>query len=443
MCVRRREHAFAAQVESSLPALVQSTAAFADSPKHIKKVSDLVLFWGEQKLFADTFITNLQNIIRDAPTSTAHLAINGAADGATATGSKLSKDAPYVMPAMHGDANVPWYDLPAANWLPVIEPISTRPMNPSMIKPLQFMPGPADKSLIDAVQNLLADVDRIYAKDYSLGENPLEDIDMLGQRITLDEITKDVINGDTYYGWSRNFCEKMKRRKKGVQPEEDGRGRSSSRSQSRSSSRSSSRPAFRKRPRSDSRSRSRSHSRNRSRRRSYSRDRNRRRSYSRSRSSSPRRSRRYSRSHSRSQDYSPPPPQALPKGYDNTGNNNHRQNYAAPTSQPPFPQGLPGATFPFGVSPPPPPPNWSGPWPPPPPLPPAGVSDWPLSGVPMPIPPPVSSSWGAPVPPPPPPPVAPFQGQQGFSHGGQFHHNGHTGQGDYRGRGRYRGGRGG
>ncbi|KAI4599834.1 hypothetical protein KJ359_001570 [Pestalotiopsis sp. 9143b] len=434
VCVRQREGGFSAQLESFLPPLVQSTAAFANCPKHQKKVIDLLDLWSEQRYFSDAFVSKLRSIARDAPTSQVASNGHGDSDSAPTSGTKLSKDTPYVMPAMHGDANVPWYDLPAANWLPVIEPNSTRPMNPSMIKPLQLVPGPADKILVEAVQNLLADVDRIYAKDSSFGEDPSEDMDMLGQRFVLDESTGNITGGQTYYGWSRDFCQKMKqRRKKTNGLDGDDRGRSLSRSLSRSISRSSSRPAFKKSRVSDSRSRSRSPSRDRGSRRSFSRDRYRRRSFSRSRSSSPRRRRRYSRSRSRSRDYSPPPNPGPPKDYNKPNHNGH-QNYPATPSQPPFPV----PNFPFGVTPPPPPPNWQSPWPPPPP--PQGTGgNW-MSGMPMPIPPTGRTSWAA-VPPPPPPSISPLNNHQANN---LSQHGQHGAQGYYRGgRGGYRGGRGG
>ncbi|KAI0124252.1 hypothetical protein BJ170DRAFT_638650 [Xylariales sp. AK1849] len=436
---RTREDSFPSLLEPFLPALVQSAAVFPDCPKHLRKVYDLVNLWAEKGHFSPEFIEKLRDTIRNAPTLNPASAINGTTRDSAATGAKLPKDAPYIMPTMHGDASVPWYDLPAANWLPVIEPNSTRAMNPSMIKPLQFMPGPADKNLIKAVQDLLADVDQIYAKDHCLGEGPAEDVDQLGQRIVLDESTGHAIGGETYYGWSRTFCEKMKqRRKKGNGFGDDGRGRSLSRSQSRSSSRSSTHPAFKRRRMPDSRS-PRSRSRSRSRRRSYSRERGRSRSYSNPRSPSPPRQRRFQRSRSTSQGYSPPP---APNGLGNSNNHSQPPNLSNPP--PPFPS-VPSNVFsPYGGAPPP-PPNWQGPWPPPPPPPPplsmggAVPNPWMSTGVP-PVP---MGGWGAsPVPPPPPPAsMAQFNHQEHQHQAGQFH-SGRGGRGDYRGgRGGWRGGR--
>jgi hypothetical protein len=441
--VRDRQGGFSSLLEQFLPGLVQSAACFSNCPKHTKKINELVKLWEDQKYFSPAFVGKLESTIRDAPTSDAS-ATNGSTNGTTATGIKLPKDVPFIMPSMHGDASIPWYDLPAANWLPVIEPNSTRAMNPSMIKPLRFVSGPADKTLVKAVQDLLADVDRIYAKDYRLGEDPAEDIDQLGQRITIDEITGDVIRGETYYGWSRTFCERMKkRRKKANGSDSDQRGRSLSRSRSRSSSRSASRPGFKRRRMSNSQgshSMSPGRSRSRSRRRSHNRERRRQRSYSSSRSRSRPRSIRHERSRSRSPDRGLHPP---PPGYNNPGGNGKPPNYPNPNTQfPVFPSNVP---FPFpGAALPPPPPNWQGTWPPPPPPPPSMIGSAPnpwMSGVP---PPPTGGWGGSSVPPPPPPPIGqPNLHNQQQGQGSQYP-PAHGGRGDYRGgRGGWRGNRGG
>ncbi|KAI1342217.1 hypothetical protein F5Y15DRAFT_334775 [Xylariaceae sp. FL0016] len=394
--IRHRDLSFAAKLEPGIPDLVRGAAAFPNSPKHTKKIQQLLSIWTEAEYFAPDFMSNLQTIVLEAPHQDTSSITNGSANEAASAASKLSKDAPFIMPSMHGDASSLWYDLPAANWLPVIEPNSSRPMNPDMIRPLQFAAGPADKELIAAVQNLLADVDRIYAKRQDLSENPLEDIDQLGQRVVLDEINGDVIGGDTYYGWSRTFCNKMKQRRK---PKDGARSerpaRSMSRSQSRDSSYGSPQPAFKRRrmssSRSPGRSRSRSRSRDYDRHHGYSRERGRQGSYDSSRSRSPSRDRgrRFSRS----------PPRGHPKPQFQ-----QQQTSFQPQHPPPAPPDF--AQF---LVPPPPPPNYQGQWPPPPPPPPPG-------GVPpawfpgMPAIPPMpamtgaagmnSGGWSAPIPPP-------------------------------------------
>ncbi|KAI0006926.1 hypothetical protein F4779DRAFT_594265 [Xylariaceae sp. FL0662B] len=416
--VRNRDPSFSAKLEPLIPGLVQAAAAFVNCPKNSKKVLDLVDLWDKNGYFSTGFADKLRTIVQEAPSAhDANSQANGSADRAPVTTAKSSKDAPFIMPATHGDVTVPWYDLPAANWLSAIEPNSTRPMNPDMIKPLQLTSGPAEKNLVKAVQALLADVDRIYAKDYRIVDDPATDLDQLGQRVVPDENTGEIIRGETYYGWSRAFCEKRKqRRKKADSSENDQRGRSMSRSRSRSSSRSSSRPAYKRRRVSSSRSSSRSRSQGR--RRSYSRERRRRRSYSSSRSSSRSRNRRYDRSPSGSRERSPP---RFSRSYDFHQGNRKQPGYpdhGAPIPQnqypTPLPQSFPPAPnfnqFPL---PPPPPPNYQGQWPPPPP---------PIGGA----PPNWLPTGGWAPPPPPPPPQSQGGGFQPYSRGGR---------GDYRGQG--------
>ncbi|GAW16854.1 hypothetical protein ANO14919_062970 [Xylariales sp. No.14919] len=433
--LRDQNTGFATNLELTLPSLVQSAAGFPNSPKHTKKLLDLLDLWQQHQYYSSDVISKLRQIVQDGPHSQDSLTNppDGSANDLTKTNTRLSKDAPFIMPTIHGDASSPWYDLPAANWLPVMEPNSTRPMNPEMIRPLRFASGPADKQLIKAVQDLLADVDRIYSKECVGNNIPTEDIDQMGQRVVLDEITGEIVGGETYYGWSRSFCQKMKqRRKKGVTPSNGARGRNMSRSPSRSPSRSrsqslsrgSSRPAFKRRrisPSPDSqRSRSRSRSRSYGRDRDYSRDRQRRRSYS------------SSRSRSRSRGYSPSSP-ARQRPYIKSPNPANPGPSLPPNPQ--FPQqpnfmqqGFSTVPPDFGQFPvpPPPPPNYQGPWPPPPPPPPAGgmAPNW------MPPMPSMSGGWAAP---PPPPPPLQHQG------GGGYQQYGRGGRGEYRGRG-YRGG---
>ena len=370
---------------------------------------------------------------------------------------------------MHGDPSTPWYDLPAGNWLPVLEPNSTRPMNPSQVKPLQLASGPADKTLVDAVKKLLVDVDNIYAKGVP-ADDAAFDIDQLGEQVELDEITGEILGGETYYGWSRTFCEKMKeRRNKQSGPTSRAlsrRGRSS-RSPSRSSrspsydrSRSSSRgPTKRRRlSRSPHEWGGRNRRRSRSRYRESSSGSYRRRSWSRSRSAS--RSRSRDRSNGRQlsdrrgspEGYSPPPPPPPPAAPDNAHGNSgaHSQpynNHQAPPfgfnpgsfppippmgSVPPMPP-YPGFS-PFGAfqAPPPPPPNYQGQWPPPPPPPPPPQA---MGGNPQNFfqhpnaPPPHFQGGWQPAPPFPPHGYSEQQGPNQFQYGGR-------GGGSMRGRGR-------
>jgi len=291
---RSRDEAFAKHIEPGLPNLVKLAASYAHCPKHTKKINELLDLWKTEGHFTAATNDKLVTSARDAPQSAIDESASASKeqDAATTKNFKMAKNAPYLMPSMHGDATAAWYDLPAANWLPVMEPNSTRPMNPEMIKPLQFKSGPAEAHLIDAVKALLADADRLYAKEHTIGEDEGVELDQMGQPIVRDEITGEIVGGQTYYGWSREFCKKMKlRQAKDGRPQNRSRSRDQSRSRSRS--RSLSRSA-------DSQSRSRSPSPRTSKRRRMSGSYSRSRSPSRSRTWSHRRGRSHTRSPSRS-----------------------------------------------------------------------------------------------------------------------------------------------
>ncbi len=200
--------------DATMPALVASAAAFENCPKHMRKLQALVDIWQDKEHFPPATIAKLRDAIASKGSN---VATNGEAATTTATESsvpKIAKDVPFTIPAMHGDATTPWFDLPAATWLPHLTPSSTDPMPPEFIKPLHLAAGPADDKLAAAVKRLLSTADRLYSSSHNAADGPDEDIGELGERIVIDEITGDVISGETYYGWSLRFCEQMKTRRR-------------------------------------------------------------------------------------------------------------------------------------------------------------------------------------------------------------------------------------
>ena len=423
-----------AKVQPILVSLLGSAASFTGCPKHHHKIVDLLKIWEEKGYYSKDYVEKLREAVKNA--SEAGTYSEGSANhGDEDPTPKAVKSAPFVMPATHGDASTPWFDLPAGNLMPYIVPNSTRPINPDMIKPLQFVAGPADEGLVVAVKALLEDVQEIYGET-DTDENSSWDIDELGQKIVLDEITGDVIDGEGYYGWSQAFCEKMKARRKGAAiPDRDRGRRSSSRSSSRgrkkrrhSDSDDSNRGNYRRTRRSYSSSRSRSpnHGGHNGRSRSPP---SRNRSYSpspRPSSGSPRRSDSYS---------TEPRPLSLPRG-------------DGLPPKPPIPS-HPPLPFQQGFN-----PNF----PPPPPAGPPSLHNTPFNGQGQhfgswpPPPPPLHFNPSNPWPPPPPPnPPMNFQQNPGSFTGGWqpppgdgrgFNHNGWNnpsqgrgGRGNYRGRG--------
>jgi CID domain len=280
----------ASKVQPLLVGLFSSAASFRNSPKHYHKIEELLDIWEDRNYYSTDYIDRLREavkIARDADQST-EATQSPDRNGHAKNESRPLRNTPFVMPAIHGDQGTPWYDLPAGNLMPHITPNSTRPINPALVKPLRFVAGPADEDLASAVKNLLQEVNNIYGgtKFQDQYENVSWDIDELGQAILHDDVTGEALNDEGYYGWSKTFCEKMKRRRKGLdrarmeghnerrsrsQSQSQSQSRSRSRSRSRSSSLSSHRYKRRRFSNSDEeRSRSRSNSRSRHGRRAYS-----------------------------------------------------------------------------------------------------------------------------------------------------------------------------
>ncbi|KAJ5786066.1 uncharacterized protein N7503_011278 [Penicillium pulvis] len=326
--------------------LLGHTAAYdrQKNPRHYRRLEDLLEIWSEHGYFSPDLIHRLREVMKhSASTGAAPLSNDLELDSADPAKKLPGKDAPFIMPSTHGDHSTPYYDLPAGNWLPHIIPNSTIPLHPDSIKPLQFLAGPADEGLVSALKEFLKDVDQIYGKEDLVQDDENVDIDELGQRVSRDENTGDILDGETYYGWSREFCQQMKKKKSD----------SSSRNQDQAvqglKRRYSDSSMSDRSRRSDSQSRSRFRPEHEARQHG---------SRPRSRSRSPRRSR------SRESSYSPrePSPPRFPPP--------HQPSHAHPPpnhSIPPAPSQPYGHQYGFPAPPPPPPPPYSGGWPPAPP----------------------------------------------------------------------------
>ncbi|CAI4210282.1 unnamed protein product [Parascedosporium putredinis] len=166
-------------VRHYLVPLFAAAASFHDAPKHIAKIQDLLEFWSEKKLVEFGEIERLKEAVQTA-------SIAKPAQVAVPSTNAKSEKAPRETPTCcrRCMATLPW---PAS--------------------------GPADKAVVDAVKALLGKVDRLFAKDVDWHDEPHVDFNELGERVLLDEVTGEVIGGETYYGWSREFCTKMKKRR--------------------------------------------------------------------------------------------------------------------------------------------------------------------------------------------------------------------------------------
>ncbi|KIV86475.1 hypothetical protein PV11_02086 [Exophiala sideris] len=360
-------------------------------PKISRRLQDLVEIWQEAKYLEKNLLNRITDILTgSSPSTTEEVQVEPKPERAT-------KELPYNLPATHGDPSLPFYDLPAGNLMPLIAPNSSQPMRADDIRALQLSAGAADESLVNALKDFLVDVQSMDDSMAHLDKSGVQpEMDEMGQIWYRDD-AGDLV-GDTYYGWSRAFCEKMRRR------DRSNSGDESQRSRSRSSSRSRSRSRVKRRRYStsdDGRSRM---------SRSYSR--------SRSRHGGPSRGRDPSRSRSRSIS----PEQSRPM----LGRSQQPDVPPHPSHHSPIPPSAPAHSLPskppaqFGGVPILPPPNWTGPWPPPPPPPPSQLSgNAGFPNLPFPPPPPPPNFPTQPVAWPPYPPAPP----PGYPYGGNGRYN--------------------
>ncbi|CAG9944463.1 unnamed protein product [Clonostachys rosea f. rosea IK726] len=206
LVTRLNNHKLESAWEAHLPALFAAAADFDQCPKHKKKLENLLDLWQEKSYFSASFIAKLRDALANGVSPQQPLS-----QSISNTSVKLSKDTPFILPALHGDPSTPWFDLPASTWLMHMEANSTKPMKPEEIKPLQLKAGPASQKLVAAVQDLLADADYLFSKE---SQENNDEINELGERIILDDVTGEIVGGETYYGWSRRFCEQMKDHKR-------------------------------------------------------------------------------------------------------------------------------------------------------------------------------------------------------------------------------------
>ena len=408
-------------LQSHLTALLGHASAYNPdvyASQH-RKIKGLLDIWETNGYYQSSHV----GVLRDTVSNAAKLGFtknDGESKSSNSVGNEAfgeeRREAPYTMPASHGDLSTPFYDLPAGNLLPHILPNSATPINPQLVKPLQFVAGPADESLATAVNNFLQKVESLDGMSFG-DEAKNMDLDELGQSVLRDEITGHVLEGEGYYGWSRAFCERMKRRGEGAEDFTKVARRDISTDRSLS-------PRKRRRYSDSGSSRNRGRSRSsslgpREGTRYWNEQRSLSRSGSRSRDKRQYRSlRSRSRSISRSASYSPP--QTMPAFQQPVSVMHTQPSFQTPPQgpsppPPPFPHAF-AQSFPLGPggvpTPPPPPPNYQGQWPPPPPPLPNPNATSPPNFAPTPPPPTGPRVYHNQGPPPfPPGPQSNFQGQ--------------------------------
>ena len=225
-------HAFIGRIQPYLVDLLGYAGAYStdEYPNQQRKLQALLGIWEDSCYYETPIIDTLREAVVTAanegyPKSRKSPAQDTGASDNTAFDDR--RDALYVMPSSHGDASSPYYDLPAGNMLPHIMPDSNTPINPQLLKPLQFVTGPAEDSLATAVQVFLENVKSLDDAGYKV-EDKSVDVNELGQPMLRDGVTGLCLGGEGYYGWSRTFCEKIKRTRKGNGNTKDLQGRNTS-----------------------------------------------------------------------------------------------------------------------------------------------------------------------------------------------------------------------
>lgn len=220
---------FAESVEGVLPGIFAATVAGRGKGKQHGRVTRLLGIWNEKGYFAQDVMDGFRAALENTTSSST----NATSDATSSAAEKKT----LLLPPLHGDPTIPFYDLPAGNLLPHITPNSTDPIDTRKIKPVQFASITPSEELKTAVERFLSGVKRLY--DGETGGEP-------------DELGGEGEEG--YYGWSREFCSRMReRRRRALEKEKEGlRGRGSAgrdtrRSRSYSPSRSRSRSPLRRR----------------------------------------------------------------------------------------------------------------------------------------------------------------------------------------------------
>ncbi|KAF4313900.1 hypothetical protein GTA08_BOTSDO01389 [Botryosphaeria dothidea] len=173
--------------------------------KFRQRLAKLTELYEDKTVYSEGYRDRICRTLRDASVPNAATAISTQYQPAS-----TSKEAPYILPAFHGEPNDPWYDLPAGALMPHIRPNDPRPINPHNIKAVDLRHKTAEIGLTNAVKDLLNYSEGLYNED----EGIVADIDMMGQPLVRDEVTGELNVTEGYYGWSVEFCERMKKRRK-------------------------------------------------------------------------------------------------------------------------------------------------------------------------------------------------------------------------------------
>ena len=139
----------AAAFRPALPPLFAAAASVA-GPRARAKLNALIDLWDTQGYYPASDLNSFRNA-------------NTPSHGEEQNQEKKSRT--LLLPTTHGDPSIPYYDLPAGNWLPLIRPNSTEAINPRLLKPVQFSHVVPDKRVVEAVEQFLEGVEGLWRGD--------------------------------------------------------------------------------------------------------------------------------------------------------------------------------------------------------------------------------------------------------------------------------------
>lgn len=168
---------FAPAVTGVLGEIFSAAATPGRQGGKLRKVLDI---WRTKGYFPASFINELSIAMTSSPPPPPPLA----------SSARPAQEKPLLLPPFHGDPSLPFYDLPAANFLPHMTPNAPRAINPRLVKPIQFLAATPSEALVSAVKRFIDETADGGDWDW------------------------DAAGGEAYFGWSRGFCERMKRRRR-------------------------------------------------------------------------------------------------------------------------------------------------------------------------------------------------------------------------------------
>ncbi|MCJ1261215.1 hypothetical protein MMC22_001079 [Lobaria immixta] len=192
-----------ANIQSHLISLIGTTSAYDPGTfgKHHHKIQDLLNIWVEKCYFDPLYIQTLRGTVdqslKNGPAGPG-LVSSRLQTSVEKTFDEHKADDPFIMPLAHGDTSTPYYDLPAGNMMPHIIPNSTIPINPQILRPLQFMGGPAEETLVSALKDFMKEI----GPNVKTGRDDeiLPDTDELGNVVMRDLTTGEFIGGEGITG---------------------------------------------------------------------------------------------------------------------------------------------------------------------------------------------------------------------------------------------------